>query len=331
MDIREVIMSSLDKYGGPQKQASGWRMVRCPFHGDSNPSLGVYVALDGKYPLGFFNCLGCSAKGTWNRFAKETGLPEIQEWEKSNSINSFELASNSAEDEAQLLGEAGLTLREVLKRMRCTEAQKWPSNLEWRGYNGKLLSKLNAYIVNDSYNESVAVLFPIEIAGKVRGGIKAIFNKINKSQSSFITMKGEWLKTYGLFPYNLTKKLIQQNKYNFVILVEGPRDALRLVQNGIPALAILGAKSFSDTKAMFISALCIDNVYVMPDGDAAGDMMWARLKTTLKSVRTKRISLPMRGKNNKLDPDNMPIIYLKRLVRMLKKDHDFDDRSVIEF
>lgn len=328
MDNRDIIIEALQRYGGPQKQASGWKMVRCPFHGDTDPSLGVYTALDGVRKLGFFNCFGCGAKGYWNTFAQKTGLPEINDWEKPSAINSV-----SPEDEQQLLGNVGLTFKEVLKRMSCEEAQRWPQNLDWRGYSGKLLYDLGAHIVNDAYNESVAVLFPIKIAGKVRGGIKAIFEKTKKSQLGYLTMSGEWSKKYGLFPYLMTKKLIETRGYDFVILVEGPRDALRLVQNGIPALAILGAKSFSKTKALFITALGTSTVYVMPDGDEGGKLMWDRVRQFITSGDTtlKRISLPIKDKAHKLDPDNMPLIYLKRLVSLLVKRHNFDKSSVIEY
>jgi hypothetical protein len=48
-------------------------------------------------------------------------------------------------------------------------------------------------------------------------------------------------------------------KYHYFLLVEGPRDALHLIANGIPVFAILGSKtSWHDKKALILRSLDAD-------------------------------------------------------------------------
>lgn len=330
LDNFQVIVNELEKFGGLQKTTGDSRFVVCPFHDDVNPSLGIYLGTDGKIPLGFFHCFGCGEKGTWNEFAQRNGLEEIKEWKKNRNIPQ---ALISAQLEEELLGDTGLTLKAVLKKMECEEAQRWMTNVEWRGYSGKLIRAVGGYVIVDKYNNDIGVLFPIKIAGKVRGAVKAIYEKKYEKQKAYVTMPGPWLRSYGLFPYQYTQKIIQKHDYNFVVIVEGPRDALRLLSIGIPALAILGANAMSNLKALHILSLGIDHVYVMPDNDEGGDKMWSKFKQFFpkESVETrKRFRLPRKKKNGelKIDPGNMPEDILKKVVKFLKKKHNFRPHKI---
>ncbi len=329
----EIIQDALRQYGGPQKMANSWHMVKCPFHDDVDPSCGVYVEIGGKRDLGSYNCLGCGAHGQWNEFADRAGLPTVQEW-KNDADGYIQGHLTSKETEDELLGEAGLTFNEVKRRMNCEEAQRWPIEMDWRGYGGQLIHDVGGHIIDDPYNESIGVLFPIKIAGKVRGGVKAIYEKKDgeKQKVGYITMRGEWIKTYGLFPYMYTQRLIKRNGYRFVVLVEGPRDALRLVHNGIPALALLGARTMSRSKMMFIMALGIDTIYVMPDSDSGGRTTWESVKHVVDrtKVTLKRIQIPASKTGRKRDPGNMPARFVHRLANLLHELHGFDPRNVAE-
>lgn len=319
---RDIVLAELEKYGGQQKSTgNGWIMVVCPFHDDSNPSCGVRVAGEN---IGFFNCFSCDeGRGPWNKFAEKTGLRTINEWNKTQSLDDS-LISEELED--SLLGDTGITFKQVMKRMHHPEAMPWPSNMEWRGFPGWLLNKVGAHIVNDKHNDSVAVLFPVKISGKVRGGVKAIYEKKHKKQLSYINMKGAWVQKYGLFPFMYAKKLIEKQKLRFIVVVEGPRDALRLCLNNIPAVCVLGAKNVTKTKMLFIESLELDAIYVMPDNDEGGEVFWKNVKANCTN-KPKKISLPKDvdecGNLIKMDPGEMPKKVLKRLVRMLEEKHDF--------
>lgn len=325
IDNLEIIQRALEKYGGQQKTAGEYRMVCCPFHADKTPSCGIYTRRDNpRAPLGWFNCLGCGARGGWNKFAKQIGAETIKEWDnKEKRIET----TITKEEEENLLGETGMTIRKVLSIMDCKEAQPWPEEIPWRGFKGSLLAQVGGLIINDRFNDNVAALFPVKIGRKIRGAVKAIYRKRFDKQSSYLTMPGPWINSYGLFPYDYTKKLIAEKEYNFVILVEGPRDALRLLKLGIPAIAVLGANTIGKTKAMYILSLGVDVIYAMPDNDRGGAALWKNLKEKLcKKSTIKRLKLPStdeEGNKIKIDPFSAPRYVINNLKQLLKSKHDW--------
>lgn len=328
-----VISDALQRFGGPQKSTATSRMICCPLpqHGgnDKTPSLSINMQVDAGIPLGFFFCFGCSGKGRWNTLAEITGMEPIKEWMKSAEVSEA-LLTPATED--ALLGDAGLTFKSVLKKMRCEEARRWPIDLEWRGFSGQLLYDVGGHIINDERKESVGVLFPIKINGRVRGGVKAIYTREGKERA-YDNMHGTWTKDYGLFPYMYAAKIIRRQRLKFVFLVEGPRDALRLVSLGIPAVAILGATSMSDLKALLIANLDVSHVYVLSDNDSGGDVMWKTVKTVLRrsdTVKVVRMSLPKKkdaeGKLIKMDPGNAPMRIIRNILAVLLDTHNFEPR-----
>lgn len=333
-DNFQIISDELTRFGGPQKATADSKFICCPFpqHGgvDKSPSLGVYMQVEGKIPLGYVHCFGCGTKGPWNYLAEIANLEKIKEWQKSSDIST--VVTRDVED--SLLGDGGITFKSILKKMKCEEAIRWPTGLEWRGFEGQLIFDVGGHIINDERAESVGVLFPIKIGGKVRGAIRAVYEKKGK-ELAYINMQGDWSKKYGLFPYMYAHKIIRKRKCPFVFIVEGPRDALRLCSLGIPAVAILGATSMSELKALLIVNLGISHVYIMSDNDKGGDTMAKTVKKWLKATEAviiKRIQLPRKkdeeGKLVKMDPGNAPKKIIKRLREFLKEEHDYRSRPL---
>lgn len=322
-DNLQIILEELHKYGGLQKDASGSRMVCCPFHGERAPSCGITLDVNGNIPLGFYHCFGCQSKGRWNSFAAKTGLQPIKEW-NSGARDAVQLVTRELEDD--LLGSDTTTLRGVFNRMGHPEAQPWPIDKSWRGFTGELINRVGGHIVADRYEDSIAVLFPVTINGQVRGAVKAVYERREHHKTAYVTMKGPWIMRRGLFPHDYTKELMNKHGYDWLILVEGPRDALALLRLGIPTLAILGSNNIGQTKTQIINNLGVTRVYVMSDGDSGGDAMWANVKKHLKQQQlpVQRFKLPVDtrlGKN--IDPGNAPRPILNRLVEYLSDTHGF--------
>lgn len=319
IDALDIIREGLRQYGGRQKSAGEFHLVQCAFHSDNTPSMGVYMQRGGRLPLGWFGCLGCGKRGMWNEFADKAKLQHIKEWDTKEKEAA---ATVSPEVEESLLGQTGVTLKRLLSLMNAPEAQPWPDNINWRGFKGDLISAVGGLIVSDYRADSIAALFPVKIGGKIRGGVKAVYTK-REGETGYITMKGDWVDKYGLFPFDYTKRVIQRGKLNFVILVEGPRDALRLLKHGIPALAILGANTISRTKAIFVESLGLDIIYVMPDNDQGGSKMWSNVQAIIKHTELKRLRLPRdrdeNGKIIKMDPFNAPAEIIDNLRDLLRK------------
>lgn len=338
-DNREIIISELQRYGRRQKQAGAWRMIICPFHKggqERTPSCGVNLSSD---RLGVWNCLGCTEKGSWNKLAKKAGLAEIKEWRSKEVLDAGDLLTSELDE--SLLGSTAMTFGMLKKKMGYPEATLWPEFLDWRGFPGTFMRKLGAHIISERPRSSgeeaefeagagIAVLFPVKVAGQLRGGIKALFTKKKGSRaSSYYASKGSWVSEYGLFPYIYAKSLVKKENLPFIILVEGPRDAMRLCLNGIPAVAVLGSKNVTKKKIQLLTGLDIEIIYVMPDNDDGGKLMWKLCKSLApKTFPIKRIKLPRQkdadGNLIKMDPGNMPRKLLKQVAAYLSYTHSFD-------
>lgn len=175
------------------------------------------------------------------------------------------------------------------------------------------------------YKAELTCFFPIRIGKRYYGGVKAILEKV-EGMPSYINTKGDWVNRYGLFPYNFTSKLIVNRELDYVVLVEGPRDPLRLLALGIPALAVLGVNNITDRKIDLIINLGVTHIYVMSDNDKGGKLMRKNVKKAVgKKAIVKSIRLPeeydKKGKLIKMDPDDAPDYVIKQARDLLKKKH----------
>src|SRR5690606_7832235 len=111
-----------------------------------------------------------------------------------------------------------------------------------------LLSDIGAKLCQKQYEDgswSAKMLWlPVKVNNQTKGYIKARLKK-QEGMTSYINAPGKWSLTYGLFPYDYAVDVMAQLDLSTMALVEGPRDALRLLSEGIPACAMLGTQSWS--------------------------------------------------------------------------------------
>lgn len=311
----EIVNAAIQGLRGINKGDSFW--ICCPFHDEKSPSCSINLDSTKGVPIGHFYCFGCSeGRGPWNKLANKLGLPTIKDWQ------------NFKEN-------AGIQLRTQLKKASLTETDKlmgeiksnvaipWPDEKKWRGYKGSLIKKLGGQMYHDARKDELLLAFPIYINGKLRGGVRALLEKTEK-RASYLTTEGRWVKTHGLFGYDMAKKLIKKRGLKRVVLVEGPRDAMRLLSKGIPACAILGSQNFTQTKAMYVVSLGVDEILIMPDNDRAGKEMRDLVRKEVGNMcKTKYLALPREkgkdGKVIKLDPDNAPIEIIREVKKLVYK------------
>jgi DNA primase len=302
MDITDssfdIITGELNNLGGWQKRTADHIMIKCPFHDDGTPSCGIYIASGMSISIGSWHCFGCSARGPWNKLAKKLGLREIKDWGDYSS----DIISNTI-SEAQ-------TISSIAKQMRI-DYSTWPKDMVWRGFSGKLVQHVGGLIAAEratskEQSNRISALFPIYINQNLRGAVKAAMKK-QKGALSYVTTKGNWVMKYGLFGYENAKRL----RKDYVVLVEGPRDALRLIEYKIPAIAILGSNNFSDDKALMLSSLNINTAYCLPDNDDAGKHMRTLVRKHMsKYVKTVAIKLPPEcGDPEEMDSDDIDNLY----------------------
>ena len=263
-----------------------WKVERVSFTDRTEPVYCCTVPTTGSFLLegGIVtgNCLGCRKKGVWNTFAKKTNLEPIADWQFKVGSH---ISSVSRDTEQALLGTTRYTIDGLFASLGQPAAIKWPVYENWRDFSGKFLNKLGAYMIIQDYS---MILFPVQVNGKIVGGIRGT---LTKTKVSYLTSTGSWVKKYGLFPYDYTKALLRKTQQGFVVVVEGPRDALRLLTVGIPAVSILGSANFSTPKALLLANLpSITKIYTFGDNDRAGREMNALVKRTCTLTKVTTIS-----------------------------------------
>lgn len=322
MEPRDIVFQELtsNKVPGYKKVTGDAFMICCPFHGDTAPSCGVNLTTDTNIPLGFFHCFGCSEKGGWNKLAEKLGLQKLKDWQIGFAGNGTERIHKKRKCAVYR------TEEQVIKEALYTqEAIEWPTTLTWRGYSGTLLRKMGALYYNDRLTDQLKAFFPITVTGKFRGGVRAYLEK-QVTGNTYLTTKGSWVRSYGLLGYDYVQKVVRAHQYDALVLVEGPRDAMRLLDNRIPALAVLGSQNVSEQKILMTMGISskLKTLYVMPDNDSGGAKFVQNVKTCAKDlieVRHLKLPKPMKkGKLIKLDPDNCDQDIIDE-VRILFREH----------
>lgn len=345
-DPSNHIKTELSKLqSGHVKLGHDYSFVRCPFHHERTPSLRVKHR-QGDPKSGSWRCYGCSEYGRWNKLAEAMSLelfhgPDDQVNEDVPEFKSNVLDTYLLED----FGDGSATLKEEsldFYSLRDTEAIKSAGikNNAWRGYDLEFLRKrIKAKLVSKTvYSHTNWYLYlPVLVGGEEVGYIKAQINKsADKSVPSYINASGTWSLTSGLFLFDQSIELMNALGVKTVVLVEGPRDALRLLKFGIPCMAILGTHSWSDKKSDKLEAAGVEGIISCFDGDDAGRIAtklivdgkrenteatvnFAPLSSIfdVRKIRLWKAHIPAGFKESKLDPGNMPERYLVKLRSLL--------------
>ena len=323
MSYTDIIYRGLRKQGGEQRSDSIW--ICCPFHGENTPSLSIAMTSE-TVMIGTFFCFGCSKSGNWNVLAEKLGVEKVD-------LSFLVSEEKSTVKRRKRTDFSELTTKEFLIGLGFISFTKWPSPKEtqisffkeWYSIPGKLLWELEAYLVIEKKKNKHRMFLPVKVHNVIRGGIRVVYKK-DGIERTYLNTDGDWVKTHGLFPYDFVHKMIKNNKHKFLILVEGPRDALRLINLGLPAIAILGSQSFTENKALIVSSTSnIDTVYIMPDSDAAGMRMIRLVNRYLKgTINVSAIRLPKEivdGEEVHTDPHSISLRFLKKVVRTLNRVH----------
>lgn len=308
----EFIRQEVGRIAGPTKENAKYLNIVCPFHDDHDPSLGIRIADPTRYaPLGSITCIsgGCRVKGPWSMLADRLGLQKLP---KTVTLEHLKVDRKTV---TRLMGKRVWTMDELVLAIGGVQVYRdWPAWQEWRGFDGKFLQELGGQELTYQGKRGFVyrqLLLPVRIDGELIGGVRCRL-KSKKGQPSYLNTAGEWSSERGLFPYDHVAGLGKK----YVILVEGPRDAMRLVRAGVPALCILGAGMFNRKKALLVAALDPDCVFLLGDGDKAGRKFNESAYEHLHElVATKAINLPMNG----MDPFGMPDEMMRKVGLVVRK------------
>lgn len=316
-NLLRIILEEINKKGytlRPRMRAgSVW--VCCPFHNEKTPSMRVNLdRSNGR--LGSVYCFGCDeGRGTWNKFAKKAGIKQLSDDDFSDTSAYKKVTRKRLALESSLKDVTTSILSNSFNTHIKFNLDFVIEGKRWRNIKKTLLQDLNCFTFIDAnlVSPTAYLYLPVMVYGKQVGAIKASIEK-EEGKLSYVNSSGSWSTQSGLFPFDYTLDLIKENNLDYVLLVEGPRDALRLLQNGIPALSILGVNSWSDNKRDLLLSLNVSTVVLCMDGDKVGRQMNTKLKeklvrytnVTIFSLWNIKRKLGLR----KVDPADMPLEYL---------------------
>ena len=253
------------------KFSNKYAFITCPFHNDHNPSTIVNTR-DSRYPIGFFHCFSCGISGDWNKLAEKLFLNpiDLNNQPQQKSINLTKL----------VLEEPSISSY----RSEDIPGINWDTRTPWRGIDGNLLSKIKSKLVFNFKSSRQELYLPCFQLDKLVGSITASLEKSTKG-ASYINSTGVWTKK-SLFPFDYTKNLVKELNKTYskvpLFIVEGPRDALNLLQNNIPALALLGCTSWCSDLISLLYVCNASEYIVLMDGDLAGKGACLRIKKDLE-------------------------------------------------
>jgi hypothetical protein len=257
------IQNQLAMFAGTKREQGDRFFVLCPFHAERTPS--------GKIDRnsGYFWCFGCGAQAKWDEVAPKLGMEPFK--------------SGPPKDEQALdlfMGKASQALTSDV-RYEKGRFKFWPlpKNKKWRTIPTNTLIKLGGRLCvkwSDDYQRwgsTKYIYLPVNINKEKEGYFLARLTK-HPDYPSYMQAKAvgdsHWVKTHGLWPFNMCIKLMRSLDSRTVVLVEGQRDALRLLLHGIPAVCIFGTQSWSDSKAKLLEIAGVKTVVMFMDGDCAG-------------------------------------------------------------
>lgn len=277
-----------------QSLSSNWGMtirgdrafIRCPFHRkngklERTPSFCINLS-SRKGGSGQGHCFGCGVNKSWKEIAKALKI--------SGNID-FDLTSSHS--------------RTKTRKSWTTVFIDWDPAKKWRGISGKLLAYLKAKAFTSGGVDWVRI--PCWQNKEQIGYVDCRVNRA-KGQQGYLNSEGPWVAS-ALFGFDLAKKLGRKA----VVIVEGPRDALNLLQHKVPAVAILGT---SNIKKQKIELLLANWEYVICgfDPDDAGDVATAKLKQ-LVGIRAKIKYLEFEEGCDAADLSKSEIDEIKTMIR----------------
>ena len=304
--------------------------IPCPFHRETNPSMSVNLQPDSPF-FGSFFCFGCGEAGFWHRLAGAiTGL----DTDPNLRGLSFRSIARLAELQpvARHVAEPYYPDTDSYLRAQGLHYTSWQTcALPWRGFSPRQLYSVNAYAVYDfnpvSGERELMAFFPVEVLGSIRGGVRCAYN-----DKVYLNLKGEWRQDYGLLFFDQAVNCNRFFRYPFIVVCEGVRDALRLVVNGIPAVALLGTQGWTKAKSNLLMLASshepVEEIYLCFDSDGPGREAAAVTQQQLVShlyVSTTDLVLPVyRDENNrrvKADVFALNTEDFRELVTSLREEH----------
>ena len=269
------IISNVKSIPGGHVRLNGNRntfWVSCRFHAqDRTPSLKIN--LGSPFP-GSFYCFGCGMSGNYDTLAEKYDLPRLQDSRYFDSFSDIRL--EETDDIGEFYGDDSY---DWFPR----NGVPWPIEIPWRNIHGKLMRTIGALRYFDNRISEYKCHIPVTYNHKKSGFINALCRSGTGEKRpdgsfdmTYINARGSWSKKH-FFMFDWCSR----HKVKDLYLVEGPRDALNLIQHGLDAIALLGSQSWSEEKKQKLLRLSPYRLINALDPDIAGEKARKKINSDL--------------------------------------------------
>jgi hypothetical protein len=265
-----IVQEEINSIPGPKTMMDGKVMVCCPYHNDNSPSATVSLDVhERRVPVGFFGCFACKKSVSWNELATTLNLKKFG---RNENLTSDDFSDPSTMRES-FLGMALGDDEDDHKKFPDLEDLKFLKDFpfdEWRSVDVSLLKKVGARFVRHREYRTHYVWLPVNVHRKLRGYVRAKLTKPTNGKPSYLNAKGKWSRKWGLLYFDYAVRLMERKGLTTMVLCEGPRDSLRFLAQGIPAVSVLGALNWGTDKRALLEGAGVEKVILAFDGDKAG-------------------------------------------------------------
>ena len=298
-------------------------MLRCPFHaGDDNPSLGVNLSMSNGKGLrpGTFYCFGCGEKGGWNKLAAKLGLRPLDEEDFDDKKGGSAILDDYGSGLERSLAEP----QDPMPNPASSTPFPWE---KWRGVSGSTVRRAGGVVAMDWMESKPALWLPVSVDGEVEMAVKARL-EAKKGKPSYLFHDVRKIKRKPLYGFDLADSMLSnRNIPRAVFVVEGSRDALRLADAGLAAVALLSSTGWNERKKHQILDLRQRRdafPVVMMDSDPAGRKAQKQVVKDMKSTepKIKQVDLALHAGKlglKSLDPADLDDAFLKRVKKTLAR------------
>ncbi len=300
VDLTPFIVEQLDRAGVQVMEGMSTPTDLKAFcfkgHDDKTPSLSIRRA------DGAFLCFGCGVKGRdWNAF--------------SNYLKVDTLSEDDLPDPFTTLGyQMERRYKKALREVRLPwDVQLWER--PYRRISAETWKRVGAlrWYDDDPRIQAERILIPAMMYDQVEGWVARRTDKAPPGEKLDMPYRNApgMSSQDVLFPLDTVIEMQPET----VVLVEGPMDAMRLINYNIPALAILGTRNYIPDNRVHILNTGAVKVVLAMDGDEAGDAVRLEIAPSIREMFELVHFICPPGK----DPGNMDKEHLDLLWRMTRK------------
>jgi 5S rRNA maturation endonuclease (ribonuclease M5) len=277
VDHSAFIVEQIAKTGRPYITKPDHVLVQCPIHAggqERTPSRKINISNPRFKPYESF-CYAChdeQKRLSWNELAAVMHMAPIR-----------------VADGEEVGGEDDLWIKmptpeEFYGSSEVTGIGHMPWTGPWKRdgvtISEKFLRKMGATLV-DSRDEPRLYL-PVMVDEVEIGNVQCVIDKTDESSKiKYLLSNNPKFSNYTLYPVDEAFPLAE--RLGYIVLVEGARDALNLLQHGVPAVCIWGTNGWTRAKRDIIIELGVRVILAM-DGDEPGQHANSAIAADLKRV-----------------------------------------------